>query len=71
VKSLTGKAEPEKTLQKDVTPATGEAAKEPAEKPSPQAAGHSSERTDLWGKLNTLYEVTMAFLKQLMAILFK
>ncbi len=71
VKSLTGNAAPEKPPQKDIAPATSGAAKEPAEKKTVQEGGQpSSAPTDLKGKLNALYDATMAFLKQLVAILF-
>ncbi|MCK9377881.1 MAG: hypothetical protein M0P73_17275 [Syntrophobacterales bacterium] len=71
VKTITGNAAPEKSPQKDIAPATGGAAREPVEKKAVQEPGQpSSAPTDLKGKLNALYDATMAFLKQVVAILF-
>ena len=70
VKSLTGNAAPEKPPQKDIAPAPAGAAKEPAEKKTVQGGQPSSAPADLKGKLTALYDATMAFLKQLMTILF-
>lgn len=52
---------------------TAEAGKEGAGKKPAQAAGQTanSGSSGFWGKLNALHEATTAFLKQLMAILFK
>jgi hypothetical protein len=72
VKSLAGKAEPENLPKKDITPQPGKTAKETADlKPAQPAARPADSGLNLWGKLDAFYKTTMAFLKQLMAILFK
>ena len=72
LKSLAGKAEPEKPGKQETTPAPAEAGKEGPERKPVQAADQTaSSGSGFWGKLNALQEATMAFLKQLMAILFK
>jgi hypothetical protein len=72
LKSPAGKAEPEKPAKQETAPTTAEAGKDGAEKKSAQAAGQTPySGAGFWGKLNALYEATMAFLKQLMAILLK
>jgi hypothetical protein len=72
LKSLAGKAEPEKPGKQETTPAPAEAGKEGPEKKPVQAADQTaSSGSGFWGKLNALQEATMAFLKQLMAVLFK
>jgi hypothetical protein len=72
LKSLAGKAEPEKPGKQETTPAPAEAGKEGPEKKPAQAADQTaSSGSGFWWKLNALQEATMAFLKQLMAILFK
>ncbi|MHB9075027.1 MAG: hypothetical protein ACYC6G_16050 [Desulfobaccales bacterium] len=72
VKSLAGKTEPEKATKQETTSTPTEAGKEGAGKKPLQAAGQTANSgSDFWGKLNALYEATMAFLRQLMAILFQ
>lgn len=72
LKSLAGKAEPEKPAKQKTTLTPAEAGKEGAEKKPAQAAGQSANSgSGFWGKLNALQAATIAFLKQLMAILFK
>jgi hypothetical protein len=72
LKSLAGKAEPEKLAKQETTPAPAEAGKEGAEKKPVKAADQTANSgSGFWGKLNALQEATMAFLKQLLAILFK
>jgi hypothetical protein len=72
LKSLAGIAEPEKPAKQETTPTPAEVAKEgPGGKPAPASGQPANSGSDLWGKLNALYEATMAFLKQLMAILLK
>ena len=72
LKSLAGKAEPEKPAKQETTLTPAEAGKEGAGKKPAQAAGQTANSgSGFWGKLNALHEATMAFLKQLMAILFK
>jgi hypothetical protein len=72
LKSLVRKAEPEKPGKQETTPAPAEAGKEGPEKKPVQATDHTaSSESGFWGKVNALQEATMAFLKQLMAILFK
>jgi hypothetical protein len=72
VKSFAGKAEPEQPAKQETTLSPAEAGKEkPGKKPA-QAAGDTADSgSGFWGKLNALQEATMAFLKQLLAILFK
>jgi hypothetical protein len=72
LKSLAGKTETEKPAKQETTLTPAEAGKEGAGKKPPQAAGQTANSgSDFWGKLNALHAATMAFLKQLMAILFK
>jgi hypothetical protein len=72
LKSLAGKAEPEKPGKQETTPAPAEAGKEGPEKKRAQTVDQTaSSGSGFWGKLNALQEATMFFLKQLMAILFK
>jgi hypothetical protein len=72
LKSLAGKAEPEKPGKQETTPAPAEAGKEGPEKKTVQAADHTaSSGSGFLGKLNALQEATLAFLKQILAILFK
>jgi hypothetical protein len=72
IKSLAGKAEPEKPNKQETNPIPAEAGKEGAGKKPAQDAGQAANSdSGFWGKLNALQEATMAFLKQIMAILFK
>jgi hypothetical protein len=72
LKSLAGKAEPEKPVKQENTLTPAEPGKEGAGKKPAQAAGQNADSgSGSWGKLNALYEATMAFLKQVMAVLFK
>jgi hypothetical protein len=72
LKSLAGKAEPEKPAKQETASTPVQADKEGAEKTPAQAAGQTANSgSGFWGKLNALQEATMAFLKQLMTILFK
>jgi hypothetical protein len=72
LKSLAGKAEPEKPAKPETTLTTAEASKEGAGKKPAQASGQTADSgSGVWGKLNALYAVTMAFSKQLTAIIFK
>lgn len=71
VKSLAGKAEPEKPAKQETTLTPTEVGKERAGKKPAQSAGQTANSgSGFWGKLNALYEATMTFLKQVMAILF-
>jgi hypothetical protein len=72
VKSLAGKVEPENLPKKEITPQSGKTARETADQKLAQKADRPADSgLDLRGKLDALYAATMAFLKQLMAILFK
>jgi hypothetical protein len=72
VKSLAGKTEPENLPKPEITHPPGKTARVTADqKPAQQANRRTDSGLDLWGKLDALYGATMAFLKQLMAILFK
>jgi hypothetical protein len=72
LKSLAGKAEPDKPAKQETTPTPAEAGKEGAGKKPAQAAGQTADSgSGFWGKLNALQKATMAFLQQLMAIFFK
>jgi hypothetical protein len=72
VKSLSGKAEPENPAKKETNPTLAEAGKEGAGKKPAQTAGQTvNPGSGFWEKLNALHQATTAFLKQLMAILFK
>jgi hypothetical protein len=72
VKSLAVKAEPEKPAQKETNPTSAETSKEGVGKKPAQVAGQTvNPESGFWGKFNAVHEATMAFLKQLMTILFK
>jgi hypothetical protein len=72
VKSLAGKSEPENLPKKEITPQPGKTSKETADqKPAQQAGRPADSGLNLWGKLGALYQATMAFLMQVMAIFFK
>jgi hypothetical protein len=70
IKSLAGKTEPEKVAKQETASTPVQADKQGAEKTS--AEGQTAKpASGLWGKLNALQEATMAFIKQLMNILFQ
>jgi hypothetical protein len=72
LKSLGGKAEPEKPAKQETTLKPAEVAKEgPGKKPASDAGQPANAGSGLWGKLNALYAATTAFLNQLLAILLK
>ena len=72
LKSLAGKAEPEKPAKQETALKPAEAGKEGTGKKPAQPAGQTANSgAGFWEKLNALQEATMAFLNQLMAILFK
>ncbi len=72
LKSLAGKAEPEKPAKQETPPAPAEAGKEGAGKKTAQAADQAANSgSGFWWKLNALQEATLTFLKQILAILFK
>ena len=72
LKSLAGKAEPEKPAKQETNLTTAETGKEGARiKPAQDAGQTANPGSGFWGKLNALQEATTAFLKQLIAILFK
>jgi hypothetical protein len=72
LKSLAGKAEPEKSAKQEAASTPAEAGKAGVgQKPAQAVTQTANSGSGFWEKLDALRAATMAFLKQLLAILFR